>query len=253
EQNKNIMDIASLKAKGLVWTHAKANASAGRFPYGLGQQGVHELIEARYGDMPTLAGFALTAMASASDGTVLWVSQWKTGRDHGTIRPSGMNQLCRQLPGLLFAWPRRTADALWCVEEGIVSKAVSLVIAELDDVNFTASRRLALAASRHGVPVILMLPYRHQGATAATARWRIRSRASSPNRYDSRAPGATRWRASLERCRTHPQMSGHSFDLELDHETLSLRVVSGLGTDTPAPGETAPGRQVAPAPQRRSA
>jgi protein ImuA len=48
-------------------------------------------------------------------------------------------------------------------------------------------------------------------------------------------------------------MAGHAFDLELDDETLSLRVVSGLATD---PAETRPPRpqdRIGPAGFRQSA
>ncbi|OYW84204.1 MAG: hypothetical protein B7Z22_11130 [Hyphomonas sp. 32-62-5] len=67
---------------------------------------------------------------------------------------------------------RHAGDALWAVEEAVVSGAVSHVIAEVDAADFTATRRLTLASERHGVPVTLLLPHTCEGATAALTRWR---------------------------------------------------------------------------------
>ena len=177
------------------------------FPLNLGREGVHEICEARHGDMAAMTGFALAA-ARPPAGAVFWVRQFGLAREHGD---------------------------LWASEEAISSGAVGLVIAEIETLDFTASRRLTLAASRHGIPLILLLPWRREGTSAATARWRVASRPSGPNAFDARAPGASRWQAVLEKSRQAPQMAGRVFNIELDHETLSLRVVSGLAAHAPAP------------------
>lgn len=204
------------------------------FPLGLGQSGVHEVCEADFGDMGALTGFVLAA-AKLAPGAVFWVRQGKLKREHGRLLEAGLESLIRARRTILHAETRKLADTLWAVEEATRSSAVSMVIAELEDVDFTASRRLTLASARHGVPVILLMPWRREGATAASARWRVQPRPSAPNPYDPRAPGALRWRAVLERSREAPFMAGHVFNLELDDETLSLRVVSGLAADAPAP------------------
>ncbi len=204
------------------------------FPLGLGAQGVHELCETAFGDMGALTGFALAA-AKPAPGPVFWVRQLSLRREHGRLLEAGLSALTRNRKPILHAEPRKLSDTLWTLEEAVRSSAVSLVVAEIEDIDFTASRRLSLAAGRHGVPVILLLPWRHEGATAAIARWRVKPRPSAPNSYDARAPGALRWQATLERSRQAPSMAGKVFNLELDDGTLSLRVVSGLAADTPAP------------------
>ena len=123
---------------------------------------------------------------------------------------------------------RKLGEALWAIEEGIKSAAVGLVIAEVEDCDFTASRRLVLASSRYGVPVILLMPHTREGATAATARWRIRPRLSANNGFNARGLGTARWHAVLERSRQAPHLAGRSFDLEWNDETLSLTMVPGL-------------------------
>ncbi|MDX1292422.1 MAG: hypothetical protein R3265_06410, partial [Hyphomonas sp.] len=162
---------------------------------------------------------------------------------HGRLLLTGCRQVAPDLPASLNITTRKPAEALWATEEAIRSGVAALVIAELEDADFTASRRLALASSRHGTPVILLMPYTRSGSTAASARWRLSPRPSSPNRYDPHAPGALRWKAVLERSRQASHMAGQSFDLELDDETLSLRVVAGLASD-PAPAR-------APRPENR--
>ena len=207
-----------------------ATRAPAAFPLGLGQYGVHELCEDSFGDMAALTGFALAASRPCK-GMIVWVRQQALAHDHGHVLAAGMQALAPQTPPILNITTRKTTDTLWATEEAIRAQATGLVIAELQTADFTASRRLTLASSRHGVPLILLMPYTRQGSTASAARWRIASRPSAPNRYDPHAPGHTRWHAALERCRRAPHMTGHSFNLELDNETLSLRVVTGLAAN----------------------
>ncbi len=219
------------------------------FPMGLGADGVHELVEAGFGDMPALTGFALTASAGQT-GPVAWIRYGRAGQDHGRVMLRGLPGLRQDPPSLLQIVTYRPKETLWAMEEVIQSRAVSLVIGEIQDLDFTASRRLMLAARRCGVPAILLMPYTRQGATAATARWRISARPSARNPSDPGAPGAIRWRAVLERSRVPGHTTPYTFDLELDDETLSLSVASRLATDTAAPGPPVHARR--PADWRRT-
>ncbi|MBF4328339.1 hypothetical protein EAY16_24000, partial [Vibrio anguillarum] len=67
-------------------------------------------------------------------------------------------------PPRLSLTARTLPDALWAVEEAVVSGAVSLVVAEIEAADFTATRRLTLASGRHGVPVVLLMPPTCEGA-----------------------------------------------------------------------------------------
>ncbi len=215
------------------WRPIKAQQPA-EFPLGLGQTGVHEVCEESFGDMAALTGFALAA-AKPRRGAIAWIVQRRLTLDHGTFLPSGLPDLCRSVRPIVSVDVTKHQDGLWTIEEAVRSAAVGCVIAEIDCMDFTASRRLALASGRHGVPVILLMPYACEGSTAASARWRVSPRPSSQNLFDPRAPGHPRWRAVLERTRQAPHMAGKVFDLELNDETLSLSVVSRLASYTPAP------------------
>lgn len=244
------MESHTLSSLGVFHLRPKAKPRDVAFPLGLGESGVHEVCETGFGDMAALSGFAF-AVRKQRRGAVLWISQTKLNRDHGNLLQAGLGSLNPALPTVLHAQPRKLNDALWMIEEAIQSNAVGLVIAEIEDADFTASRRLSLGASRHGVPVILLMPYTRQGATAAVARWRVSPRPSASNFYDSRAPGHVRWHAVLERSRQAPHMAGQSFNLELNDETLSLTVVSGLVPHAPAPRETGREDRVRASPIRK--
>jgi len=220
------------------------------FPMGLGANGMHEVCGAGHADFAALTGFALAARA-ARTGVTLWIRQTNLTQEHGRLFQEGPGCLNHAPQNILNVTVRKLPDALWAVEEVVRSAAAGLVIAELTDADFTASRRLALASGRHGVPVILLMPHTREGATAASARWRVSPRPSAPNRHDPHAPGALRWKALLERSRQAPHLAGQTFDLELDDETLSLRVVSGLAADpAPARGARAEDRIGAASPRK---
>lgn len=69
----------------------------------------------------------------------------------------------------------REKDALWAAEEALRCKPVSAVVAEIANIDLTASRRLQLAAEHSGAPAFLMrLNPTSLAATASTTRWRIK-------------------------------------------------------------------------------
>lgn len=203
------------------------------FPFGLGQAGVHECVESQFGDMGALTGFVLANVKPK--GLILWVRQYKMTQEHGTLLSSGSADFQHTKQLFLHVNTSKKMDVLWAIEEGIKSSAVSLVIGEVEDADFTATRRLKLASERFGVPVVLLMPHTREGISACDVRWRIQAQPSSLNPYDSRAPGLPHWKAVLERCRVAPERAGEAFDLEYDDEALSVRVVSALGTGSVAP------------------
>lgn len=229
------MNLAELKSKGLIGSLNAKPMSDAAFPYGLGTQGLHEVVEEAYGDRAASTGFVLTATKPTRSGALLYISQASTRRNLGYLSEVALQEMmCGHISRLSLV-TRNARDALWAVEEAVASGAVSHVIAEVDAADFTATRRLSLASGRHGVPVTLLLPYGSEGATASATRWRLATRPSSPNSYDARALGRARWSANLERCRIAPSAAGQTFDIEWNDETLSLRVVSRMVAGPLAP------------------
>ncbi|WP_370224703.1 MULTISPECIES: ImuA family protein [Hyphomonas] len=246
------MEHAPLPLKDVFHLSPPRDRPSLAFPLGLGDAGLHEICEASHGDFAAMTGFALAARAHRK-GPIVWIRQAGLKQSHGLLLQAGYREISTNISPCLTIMPRKLSETLWATEEAIRSGVAALVIAELEDTDFTASRRLALAAGRHGVPVLLLMPYSRDGATAASARWRISPRPSSPNRYDPKAPGALRWKAVLERSRQAPHMAGQSFDLELDDETLSLRVVSGLAADPVATRPSWAQDRIGPSHLRQSA
>ena len=197
--------------------------------------GVAELAPTAYGDSSACLGLALACGPAQCAGMAVWVRQSSARLDRGQPQPDGLARLGVAPDRLMAVETRRRRDALWAVEEAVKSGTVGVVLAELDGIDFTASRRLSLASAASGVPALLLLPHGRAGATAADSRWRIAACPSAPNRLDPRAPGALRWQAVLERSRQAPGAAGLVRTLELDHETLSLRVVSTLAGGPAAP------------------
>lgn len=98
-------------------------------------------------------------------------------------------------------------DALFALEEGLRCRDLAFVIGEIAGnprvLDFTASRRLGLAAEKHGVPLwLIRLDARHD-LGAARMRWRVGAAPSPPPRWNAHAPGATTWAAELFRAHTY--------------------------------------------------
>ncbi|MFM2044414.1 MAG: hypothetical protein RLY86_2990 [Pseudomonadota bacterium] len=68
------------------------------------------------------------------------------------------------------------ADALWAMEEALRCREVGAVLAEVGELDLSASRRLQLAAEAGGVPgLLLRLGPRRLEASAAVTRWSLRA------------------------------------------------------------------------------
>jgi protein ImuA len=91
------------------------------------------------------------------------------------------------------------------MEEGVRCSCLSAVIGELwgdpRALDFTATRRLAVAAERSGTPCWLVRLGGTANLSGARMRWRLASAPSLVNSLDPRAPGAPTWDAELFRAR----------------------------------------------------
>jgi protein ImuA len=147
------------------------------------------------------AGFLLPQLPAA--GPLLWVQERMAVLEAGRVHPPG-------LPGhaLIHVEARDSREALWAMEEGLRCAAVGAVIGEIwgdpAALDFTATRRLAVAAERTGVAAFLIRLGGHANLSGARARWRVASAPSLPHPFDPRAPGAPAWTCELFRARGRP-------------------------------------------------
>jgi protein ImuA len=114
------------------------------------------------------------------------------------------------------------------MEEGVRCSGLSCVIGEIWSdpraLDFTATRRLAVASERSGVPCWLVRLGGTANLSGARMRWRIASAPSLFNDFDPRAPGLPAWDAELFRARGHPP--GH---WTISHEAGAFHLAAASG------------------------
>jgi protein ImuA len=147
------------------------------------------------------AGFLLAQLDLSKP--LLWVQDRMAILESGRIHPPGLSS-----QNLVHVEARDARDALWAMEEGLRCAALSCVIGELwgdpRALDFTATRRLAVASERSGVPCWLVRLGGNANLSGARMRWRIGSAPSLLNPLDRRAAGLPMWDADLFRARGAP-------------------------------------------------
>lgn len=153
-----------------------------------------------------LARDALAATGGCEDRRqVLWV------QEHAAMRLGGRPYL-HGLPAdvrhrVIHVAAKSPEDALFAMEEGLRCRDLACVIGEVAGnprkLDFTASRRLSLAAERHGVALWLVRLDAAADLSSARMRWRVAAAPSLPARWNPEASGEARWRAELFRARSH--------------------------------------------------
>lgn len=184
-----------------------------RWRPGLNAQPFHSEIFAPAGEASgaglalALARDALAAVSGEGEDTrqVMWVQDRATIRQGGRPCLAGLPQdLAHRLIHVAAATPE---DALFALEEGLKCRDLACVIGEIAGnpraLSFTASRRLSLAAERHGVRLWLVRLDAAPDLSSARMRWSARAAPSAPGRWDAAAPGPATWQAELFRARSH--------------------------------------------------
>ena len=162
-------------------------------------------------EAPTLSEvFAASARDGAATGfllaqlprgkPLLWVQERMAMLEAGRIYPPGLG-----VGELIHVAARDARTALWAMEEGLRCSALGAVIGEIwgdpKALDFTATRRLAVAAERYGVAAFLIRLGGHANLSGARMRWRVGSAPSIAHPLDPKAPGAAAWDAELFRAR----------------------------------------------------
>ncbi len=147
------------------------------------------------------AGFLLAQIDR--DRPLLWVQERMAILEGGRVYPPGF-----AFADLIHVEARDSKTALWAMEEGLRCAAIGAVIGEIwgdpAALDFTATRRLAVAAERHGVAAWLVRLGGRANLSGARRRWRVASAPSLVHPLNARAPGAAAWDAELFRARGSP-------------------------------------------------
>ena len=147
------------------------------------------------------AGFLLTQLDTSKP--LLWVQDRMAILESGRIHPPGI-----PMQNLIHVEAPDARTALWAMEEGARCAALSCVIGEIwgdpRALDFTATRRLAVAAEHSRVPCWLVRLGGTVNLSGARMRWRIASAPSLLNEFGRKAPGLPAWDADLFRARGMP-------------------------------------------------
>jgi len=161
------------------------------------------------------AGGAAAALALALDGiraaeperigqrSVLWVQDAAAVRLSGRPYRPGLPEALRGK--MIHVAAKTPEDALFALEEGVRCRDLAFVVGEIAGnpraLDFVASRRLSLAAEKHGVALWLVRLDAARDLSSARMRWDVRSAPSLSPRWNPAAPGRPSWRAELFRAR----------------------------------------------------
>ncbi len=203
----NAEHIAALRQELLRWQGYRPLADAcadpalgplnDAFPNSVFATGaVHEFIAQRPEDMAATSGFITGLLHSLlkKDNPSLWISA------NRNIYPLALASLGIPVHKIIFADMRREKDVLWTLEEALKCKPLNAVVAEVRQLDFTASRRLQLAVECSGVTAMIIRPQPRTLDSTSIARWQIQS---IPGLTEDDLPGVgfPRWKVELLKVR----------------------------------------------------
>lgn len=238
QENKNI-DLSGLKEtiqrleSGGGYGYEESPISLGtsavddRLPWGgLARGGLHEINGGNAG-----FGFhaGLLRRAAGADGCILWCRHAKVERETGLPYGPGLARFGLRAGQFLFVRAKHPVDVLWAMEEGLRTPGLAAVVGDGIQPDFTATRRLQLAAEAMNTPAFILPPLQKTTfASAALTRWDI---AAVLNKHRNKT---MRWQANLRRCRGG---APKNWIIEWDEQTLRFDLAQILADRTTAPDQ----------------
>jgi protein ImuA len=138
------------------------------FPLGT----VHEFICTSQEDASASAGFISGVLTSlmGNDGVCLWISSSQS------IYPPALKLFGIEPDKIIFVELKKEKEIIWAMEEALKCDGLAAVVGEMQELDFTVSRRLQLAVEQSRVTgFILRRSPRKLSTTACIARWKITS------------------------------------------------------------------------------
>ena len=163
------------------------------FPVGA----VHEFISNNIEDAAATSGFVagLISTLMQGNGALIWISASRT------IFPPALKSFGIPPERIIFIDLQKEKEIMWAMEEALKCKGLSAVIGEMQELNFTASRRLQLAVEQSRVTgFILRRNPRSINTTACLTRWQITA-AQSQLAEGMPGVGFPRWNVELLKVR----------------------------------------------------
>jgi protein ImuA len=211
---------------------------------GLRRDALHEIRSGESRDAGAATGFAVAVVAHliTRSKPVLWIVETASADEAGFPYAAGISRFGLSPAHLIVVRVKKAADVLWVFEEGLRCRGLSAVLAEIRgnprQLDLTASRRLLLRASEHGVTGLLLRQAAEVEPSAAVTRWVVAPRPAATTDDYPAGIGNPAWRLTLERNRFG---ATGAFDLEWDHERATFVASAGPAHSFPL---------AAPAPDR---
>lgn len=215
---------------------------------GIARGALHEVFGASApGDAAAAAGFALgLALRVAEDRPLFWIRHDRADAETGALHGAGLAAFGLDPARLVMVRAGSVEQVLHAGAEAARCPPVGAVLAELwgeaRAVDLTASRRLALAAEKSGVTLVMIRLGAAPVPSAATSRWSARPAPSAP--LEANAPGKPAFTVSLLRHRAG--IAGQTWPVEWDCDHVCFRdpaPLSGALVPVPAGREAAPQRR----------
>lgn len=158
---------------------------------------IHEFIAVTAEDVAATNGFvsALLNPLMKNNGITIWIGSSRT------IFPPALKSFGVSPDKIIFIDLKKEKEILWAMEEALKCEGLSVVIAQVPELSFTASRRLQLAVEQSRVTgFIIRNNPRNLNTTACISRWKISSLCSE---LADGMPGVgfPRWNAALLKIR----------------------------------------------------
>jgi protein ImuA len=151
---------------GLHMMHA--HLPYGSFPIGT----IHEFLCSDDEDITATAGFitALISTSINSNGAIIWLQK------NICIFPPALQQFGIDAKRIVFVNASTEKEMVWCIEEALQCNGIAAVIAEVNEINFTNSRRFQLAAEKTKVTGFLLnTKTKYASNTASTCKWQVKA------------------------------------------------------------------------------
>jgi protein ImuA len=170
----------------------QSHFSQGVFPLGA----VHEFVFNNPEAAAATTGFVggLLSACIPVKGAIVWISR------RNNIFPPALSAFNIEPSAIIFIHPTNEKEVLWVMEEVLKCNSITAVVAEMQELNFTNSRRFQLAVEKSKVTGFILNEKQQPANNACISRWQIQS---LPSMLQQGLPGVghTRWQVDLKKIR----------------------------------------------------
>lgn len=221
--------------------HKTADFLAGPFP----SYALHEII-AEPAAMNSATGFSLGLLKrnEKKNRPYIWLEDESTEIEYGQPYPMGISTFGLDLERFILVRCPKAEDVLKAADDALATTHIGGVLLNLSGacraLDFTATRRLHLAAEKARSPVILVLGKKALKTSNAATRWQIGAAPSQSS--GAKAPGLTNFDVTLLRNRAgktgHWLMQWNLYDQIFTQSSTMRPTQTALsGTFISAPGD----------------